>query len=149
GGLICAAQAVERLRHFVSRNAFDIEGLGEKQIAAFHADGLIAGPADIFRLKDQCDVLLERDGWGETAVANLMAAIDERRDIDLHRFVFALGIRHVGETNAKRLARHYGTFAALREAAVAAEPPREKGDKGNEAWRDMIDAEGIGAVVAE
>ncbi len=142
GGLICPAQAVERLRHFVSRNAFDIEGLGEKQIAAFHADGLIAQPADIFRLHERRDALLEREGWGETSVSNLMAAIDERRAIDLNRFVFALGIRHVGETNAKRLSRHYVTFEALKEAALAAEPPEEKGDKGNDAWREMIDVRG-------
>ncbi|HUD52335.1 NAD-dependent DNA ligase LigA, partial [Parvibaculum sp.] len=99
GGLICPAQAMERLRHFVSRNAFDIEGLGEKQIAAFYEDGLITRPADIFTLEERdrksLKKLKDREGWGPTSAANLFKAIDGRREVDLDRFIFALGIRHV------------------------------------------------------
>ena len=125
GGLICAAQAVERLKHFVSRNAFDIEGLGAKQVEAFFADGWIAAPADIFTLKDRhgpgCMAQVKnREGWGEKSAANLFDAIDARRPIALERLIFALGIRHVGETSAKMLARAYGTWDAFREAMEAA-----------------------------
>ena len=111
GGLICPAQAVERLKHFCSRNAMDIEGLGDKQIEYFHAEGLIRTPADIFTLeardKRASHKLKDREGYGETSVGNLFAAIAARRRVPLNRFVFALGIRHVGETNARRLARHF------------------------------------------
>jgi DNA ligase (NAD+) len=113
GGLICGAQRVERLRHFVSRGAFDIEGLGEKHIAAFFEDKLIAAPADIFRLRDRADVLREREGWGAQSVVNLVQAIDARREIALDRFLFALGIRHVGEVTARDLAKTYGSWDAL------------------------------------
>jgi len=153
GGLICPAQQVERLRHFVSRDALDIEGLGEKQVQAFYEWGLIAQPADIFTLEERdarsLQRLKNRDGWGETSARNLFAAIRARRTIPVNRFLYALGIRHVGETNAKRLMRHYGTIEALQEAALAAEPPRERGDKGNDAWQELTNVEGIGAVVAE
>ncbi|MEP9379603.1 NAD-dependent DNA ligase LigA [Aquabacter sp. CN5-332] len=152
GGLICPAQAVERLRHFVSRNAFDIEGLGEKQVHAFYEWGLVKEPADIFTLEARNAASLQRienrDGWGKTSVTNLFAAIESRRKIALDRFVFALGIRHVGETNARRLARHYGSMEALRDAAVAAQMPKED-VVANDAWAEMINIEGIGAVVAE
>jgi DNA ligase (NAD+) len=148
GGLVCPAQAVEKLRHFVSRNAFDIEGLGEKQIAAFFADGLIRTPADIFTLKArdaQAETkIADREGWGPTSAAKLFAAIDARREIDLHRFIYALGIRHVGETNAKLLARHYGTFEAFRTAMKAAGAGPE-----SEAWQDLLAIDGIGETVAE
>jgi DNA ligase (NAD+) len=157
GGLICPAQQVERLRHFVSRNAFDIEGMGEKQVQAFYADGLIMAPADIFTLeaRDRRSKhrLMEREGWGETSARNLFAAINARRTIPLNRLTYALGIRHVGETNAKLLARHYGTIEALQEAVVAAEPPRASGngkkDKGNDGWQELTAIEGIGGVVAQ
>jgi DNA ligase (NAD+) len=151
GGLICAAQAVERLRHFVSRNAFDIEGLGEKQIEFFFAQGWIKQPADIFTLaaRNRKLKLEEQEGYGETSARNLFAAIDARRKIELNRLIYALGIRHIGETNAKLLARHYGTIEALQEAAVAAKLPADKKDKGNDAWQDMNAIEGIGDVVAE
>ncbi|QAY96226.1 DNA ligase (NAD(+)) LigA [Methylovirgula ligni] len=146
GGLICKAQAQERLRHFVSRLAFDIEGLGEKQIAQFYADGLITKPDDIFTLAAR-DAhaktrLVEREGYGETSVRNLFAAIEARREIPLNRFIFALGIRHVGETNARRLARHFGTFEALRTTARVA-------DEGSEARAEIDNIEGLGGVVAE
>jgi DNA ligase (NAD+) len=142
GVLICPAQAVERLRHFSSRNAFDIEGLGDKQIALFFNEGLIKTAADIFTLAardgSQGPHLRERDGFGETSAGNLFAAIEARRTIAINRFLYALGIRHIGETNARRLARHFTDFAALREAA------------GSEAGRAEIDAvDGVGPVVAE
>ncbi|MCX5497124.1 NAD-dependent DNA ligase LigA [Kaistia dalseonensis] len=153
GGLICPAQAVERIRHFVSRNAFDIEGLGEKQVQAFYEWGLITQPADIFTLEQRDERSLQklknREGWGDTSARNLFAAINERRRIAVNRFVYALGIRHVGETNAKRLMRHYASVEALEEAARAAIAPGEAFPKGNEAWAEMVDIEGIGAVVAE
>jgi DNA ligase (NAD+) len=155
GGLICPAQAVERIRHFVSRNAFDIEGLGEKQVQAFHDWGLVKQPADIFTLASRdsdpssLTRLKNRDGWGETSAKNLFAAIDERRRVPVNRFLYALGIRHVGETNAKRLMRHFLTIEALREMARAAVMPGEEHPKGNEAWAELTGIEGIGAVVAE
>jgi DNA ligase (NAD+) len=114
GGLVCGAQRVERLRHFVSRAAFDIEGLGEKRIVELFENGFIKTPADIFRLSQHEDILKKRDGWGATSVTNLLAAIDARRDIALDRFLFALGIRHVGETTSRDLAKAFGTLEALR-----------------------------------
>ena len=115
GGLICPAQRVERLRHFVSRYAFDIEGLGLVHIESFFRDGLVHSPADIFRLRERRDELIGRERWAETSVDNLIAAIDARRYPPLDRFLFALGIRHVGQVTARDLARRYGTLAALRE----------------------------------
>ncbi|MBX9797211.1 NAD-dependent DNA ligase LigA [Sphingomonas sp.] len=112
GGLICPAQRVERLRHFVSRHALDIEGLGLKQIEDFFHDGLIASPADIFRLSEEA--LRARKKDGRVWAANLIAAIDAKRSPPLDRFLFALGIRHVGEVTARDLARRYGSWAAFR-----------------------------------
>lgn len=117
GGLICPAQQVERLRHFVSRAAFDIEGLGKKQIAAFWKQGLIESPADIFTLAARERIqelnLADREGWGELSVSNLLAAIEKRRSIDFYRLIFGLGIRGIGAETAKRLARHFATPEAL------------------------------------
>jgi DNA ligase (NAD+) len=141
GGLICPAQAVERLRHFVGRDTFDIEGLGAKQVEAFYRDGLIRHPSDIFRLRPE--MLSGREGYGATSIGNLMRAIEERRQVDLNRFIHALGIRHVGETNAKLLARHFGSFEALRTIATAA----ANSDEG--AWAELTGVEGIGPVVGE
>lgn len=157
GGLICPAQAVERLRHFVSRNAFDIEGLGEKQIEFFfHAEDpalRVRSPADIFTLKRRQEGSLTKleniDGFGATSARKLFAAIDDRRQVEFSRFLFALGIRHIGETNAKRLARHYISFDALRAAGTAAVMPEGKGDKGNAAWQELTGVNGIGTIVAE
>lgn len=159
GGLTCAAQAVERIRHFVSRNAFDIEGLGEKQVEFFfHAedDSLkIKSPADIFTLQKRQAGSLKKleniEGFGATSVKKLYDAINDRREIALHRFLFGLGIRHVGEVNAKRFARAYLSYAAFEKAALEAVPPKEgdRTDKGNEAWQDLIAVEGIGSIVAE
>ncbi|MGE3150348.1 MAG: NAD-dependent DNA ligase LigA, partial [Pseudorhodoplanes sp.] len=127
GGLICPAQAVERIRHFVSRNAFDIEGLGEKQVQAFYDAGLIMEPADIFTLaardKRAVKKLADWEGYGETSVRNLFEAIEARRTVTLNRLIYALGIRHIGETNARLLARHYGTIEAVQSAAREAEIP--------------------------
>jgi DNA ligase (NAD+) len=120
GGLICQAQATERLKHFVSRHAFDIEGLGTKTIDEFWQEGLIRGMADIFHLSDHRETLLEREGWKEKSVSNLLDAIEARRTISLDRFIFALGIRHVGQTTARLLARNYGTCAAWEAAMKAA-----------------------------
>ncbi|WP_373236220.1 NAD-dependent DNA ligase LigA [Cohaesibacter celericrescens] len=148
GGLICAAQAVEQLKHFVSRNALDIDGLGERQVTAFYEEGMIHNAADIFRLreidagKNRGERLRDREGWGPTSARNLFDAIDARRSVALHRFIFGLGIRHVGETTAKLLARQYGTFTALRQAMIKA------GDADSDAWQDLLGIDGIGAIVA-
>jgi DNA ligase (NAD+) len=118
GELACPHQKVEHLRHFVSRRAFDIEGLGEKQINLFFEQGWIAQPADIFTLARRNDTiqLEEQEGFGEVSVRNLFAAIEARRTIPLERFIYSLGVRHVGETTARSLARGYGNFKAFREA---------------------------------
>ncbi len=142
GGLICSAQVVERLKHFVSRNAFDIEGLGAKHIVAFHADGLIDGPADIFRLKSREEDLLTREGWGEQSVKNLLAAIEERSTIGFDRFIYALGILQVGQATARLLARNYGTLDAWRNAMSEAQ------DRESQAYQDLLDIDGIGESVA-
>ena len=142
GTLICPAQAVEGLKHFVSRNAFDIEGLGEKLIELFFTEGLVRTPADIFTLKARDGQghppLREWEGFGETSARNLFNAIDARRSIPLNRFLYALGVRHVGETNARRLARHFGDWESLRTAARAENAAEEISAIG-----------GIGPVVAE
>ena len=147
GGLVCPAQAVERLRHFVSRNAFDIEGLGDRQIELFYAEGLIRTPSDIFALEERDDAsptkLAHRDGFGATSVRNLFAAISGRRTVTLNRLLYGLGIRHVGETNARRLARHFGTIEALRAAALAGV------EAGSEGRADLRAIDGLGDVVAE
>ncbi|MCT4656465.1 MAG: NAD-dependent DNA ligase LigA [Cohaesibacter sp.] len=149
GGMICAAQVVEQLKHFVSRNAMDIDGLGEKQIAAFFEEGAVKTAADIFRLqerdeqKDRGEKLRNQDGWGATSARNLFAAIRERRSVELHRFIFALGIRHVGETTAKLLARTYLSFDALRQAMMTAK------EVGSTSWKDLLDIDGIGEVMAK
>ncbi len=147
GGLICPAQAVERLKHFVSRNAFDIEGLGEKQIHAFWEDGLIREPADIFRLRARQEAgeidLVHREGWGETSVANLLQAIDARREIDLDRFLYALGIRHIGAATARLLAKAYGSLEAFLAAMEQAR------DRDSEAYADLMAIDGIGEVAAD
>jgi len=116
GGLVCDAQLVERLKHFVSRRAFDIEGLGEKQLLSFHERGWLKEPADIFRLaRDEARLaeLLAEDGYGETSVTNLVAGIDARRTIALDRLIFGLGIREIGEQTSLLLARHFGSWAAF------------------------------------
>ena len=120
GGLVCPAQAVERLNHFVARPAFDIEGLGDKTVTEFHDLGWLRTPSDIFRLAQHREALLAREGWKAKSVQNLLAAIEQRRTVPLGRFIYALGIRRVGVTNAKLLARHYGNYAAWRSQMLAA-----------------------------
>jgi DNA ligase (NAD+) len=120
GGLACPYQAVEHLKHFVSRRAFDIDGLGEKQIELFYENEWVREPADIFTLQERNKkIRLEKvEGFGETSVRNLFNAIEARREIPLERFIYALGIRHVGETTAVALARGYGNWAAFHEACL-------------------------------
>jgi DNA ligase (NAD+) len=173
GGLICPAQRVERLKHFVSRNAFDIEGLGEKKIESFYNDGLIDSPDDIFTLEvrdkegklyvgerpstgvamsstgstissKRPEHLAEFEGWGAKSAQKLFAAVRNRRKIGLDRFIFALGIRHVGEITARLLARTYGDIENFLHAmTVIAE------DRDSEAYRELDNIEGIGSAVAE
>ena len=146
GTLICPAQAVERLKHFASRLAFDIEGLGDKQIELFFAEGWIKEAADIFTLEERnAEIKLqEQEGFGELSVKNLFAAIAARRRIALNRLIFALGIRHVGETNAKLLARHYGTIDNLRTSMEAARAGHD-----SEAYAELNAIDGIGEVLAD
>ncbi|MBV8938346.1 MAG: NAD-dependent DNA ligase LigA, partial [Alphaproteobacteria bacterium] len=143
GGLVCDAQAVERLRHFASRGAMDIEGLGEKQVAAFWQDGLIHAPADIFSLPQRQEALMAREGWGKKSVENLARAIEQARTRPLSRFIYALGIRHIGEITAKLLARHYGSFAAWEKAM------RQLAEEDAEAMVELDAIEGIGGSVVE
>ncbi|HWK46018.1 MAG TPA: NAD-dependent DNA ligase LigA [Stellaceae bacterium] len=140
GGLICEAQAVERLRHFVSRDAFDIEGLGAKTIAAFWADGLIRRPGDIFRL--EAAAIETREGWGKQSAQNLIDGINARREIPLERFIHALGIRQVGQQTARLLARNYRSLAAWRTAMT------ESADAESEAAKALLNINGIGGEMA-
>src|SRR5271155_2354331 len=144
GGLICAAQAVERLKHFVARDCFDIEGLGAKHIAEVWEDGLIRQPRDIFRLK--AEIIALREGWGEVSARKLIAAIDDRRTIGLDRFINALGIPQVGQATARLLARHYRSLAQWRREMEAAAGERD--DPENSARADLLDVHGIGEDMA-
>jgi len=137
GGLICPAQRFERLRHFVSRGALDIEGLGEKSIAEFIELGWLNSPADIFRLRNHRDELLGREGWKEKSVDNLLAAIEAKRQPDGPRFLFGLGIRHVGIVTARDLLKCFGTIEELRRAALS---------EGGEA--ELSSVQGVGPIVA-
>jgi DNA ligase (NAD+) len=143
GGLICAAQRVERLIHFVSRPAFDIEGLGEKTIREFYEEGWLHSPADLFHLPEREAEIAEREGWGKLSARNLSRAIAARRHIPLARFIYALGIRRIGQTNARLLARHYGSFANWRGEMLAAAEP------GSEARGELDNIIGIGPAIAE
>ncbi len=149
GGMICAAQAVERLKHFVSRGAFDIDGLGAKQIENFFDDPMLAikEPADIFTLRARNAASLgrleNRDGWGKKSVENLFKSIDEKRKIPLAKLIFGLGVRHVGDSTARLLANRYGSwdaFAAAMDAVIIDE---------NDAWTALIDIDGVGQVLAK
>lgn len=146
GGLICPAQAVERLKHFVSRGAFDIDGLGAKQVEQFYSDGWIATPADIFTLEARFGTgiqqLKNREGWGEKSAEKLFEAIEAKRDISFRRVLFALGIRHVGDASSGLIAAHYGTWDAMEAALTTAEIGT------GPAWDDLIGIDGVGAVMA-
>ncbi len=149
GGLICPAQAKERLKHFVSRNALDIEGLGDEKIEFFFDTGRIKTPGDIFTLgardKTNAEPLAGLKGFGKKSVEKLFGSIDARRKVPLDRLIFGLGIRHVGETTAKDLAKAYGSWAPLRAAVEAA----SQGGRDSEAYEDIDNIEGIGAVVVD
>jgi DNA ligase (NAD+) len=146
GSLICPAQAVEKMKHFVSRAAFDIDGLGAKQVEQFHSDGWIGEPADIFTLRDRYGSgprqLKNREGWGAKSATKLFEAIDEKRKIPLNRVIFALGIRHVGEAAATLFARHFGTWDAFASAVRSAH------EQIGEQWDDLLSIDGVGAVMA-
>ncbi|MEM7505101.1 MAG: NAD-dependent DNA ligase LigA [Pseudomonadota bacterium] len=148
-GLTCPAQAVEQLKHFVSRHAFDIEGLGSKQVEAFWELGWIHEPADIFTLKQrfgdqgqEIARLSKLEGWGTKSAENLFKAIDDRREVDLDRLIFALGIRHVGETTARLLARVYGAWDVFEKALLDA-------GEDETARQALLDVDGVGAVMAD
>ena len=147
GGLICPAQAVERTKHFVSRNAFDIDGFGSKIVQQFWDDELVRNPADIFTLRERdaqsLTPLRNKPGWGPQSAAKLFDAIDARREIDLDRFIYALGIRQIGQSTARLLAKNYGNFDALKRAMQMAE------DQESEAYQDLINIDGIGESVAD
>ncbi len=138
GGLICPAQRVERLKHFVSRAALDIEGLGEKTIVEFFGLGWLHSPADIFRLRQRRAEIVGREGWQDKSVDNLLAAIETKRSPDPARLVFALGIRHVGAVTAKDLLKAFGTVERVREVAT-----------GEGAMEELTQVDGVGPVVAE
>ena len=147
GELACPFQRIEHLKHFVSRRAFDIEGLGEKQLNAFYDEGLVREPADIFRLarnEEALQALRERDGYGETSVANLQAAIEARRTVPLERFIFALGMRHVGDITATTIARGYATaevfLRAMDEVAAGDEEARAELDAMDQVGEAVIDS---------
>jgi DNA ligase (NAD+) len=149
GGLICPAQAVERLKHFVSRGAFDIEGLGAKQVEMFFKDPIlpVKTPADIFTLAERdaanpLQKLKNREGFGDVSAAKLFAAIEARRTIPLDRLIFAFGIRHVGEVAAGLLARHYTTWEAFEAAITRASP-------GTAEWAELTSINGVGEVMAQ
>lgn len=143
GGLVCPAQRTERLKHFVSRGALDIEGLGEKTIAEFFALGWLESPADIFRLKARREEILGREGWKDKSVDNLLAAIEARRAPDAARLLFGLGIRHVGAVTARDLMKRFVTMQRLREVAEAANRDDE------EAKAELLSIDGIGPAVVE
>ncbi|TQV70822.1 NAD-dependent DNA ligase LigA [Denitrobaculum tricleocarpae] len=147
GGLICPAQSVERLKHFVSRNAFDIEGLGDKQVKFFFEKEQIRKPGDIFRLAandaDSLTPLRNQPGWGKQSAENLFAAIEARRQISLDRLIYALGIRQIGQTTARLLAKTYGSLEKLRAAMDLAN------DRESDAFEDLINIDGIGPAMAD
>lgn len=143
GGLICEAQAVERLKHFVSRDALDIDGLGKKQIEHLWQEKIIKEPADIFLLNKKKTALSGLEGWGEKSLENLFNAVENKRKIPLHRFIYALGIRHVGQNTAKLLAYNYSSYNVWKNAMIGA------GDKESHEYAEFINIDGIGEKVAE
>jgi len=143
GGLICPAQRVERLIHFVSRPAFDIDGLGEKTIQEFFDEGWLHSPADLFRLPAREAEIAEREGWGKVSARNLSRAIEARRQIPLDRLIYALGVRRIGDANAKLLARHYGNYDHWRAQMLAATVVA------SEAREELGSIVGIGPAIAQ
>ncbi|MEQ8287005.1 NAD-dependent DNA ligase LigA [Thalassospira sp.] len=144
GGLICPAQAVERLKHFVSRNAFDIDGMGAKNVETFFELGWVKSPGDIFRLETlHADEIKKLEGWGEKSATKLFDGVNERRSIGLDRFIYALGIRQIGQATAKLLARHYGSITEWRSSIIAAN------NADSDALRELINIDQIGPGVAK
>lgn len=152
GGFTCSAQAVERLKHFVSRDAFDIEGMGEKHIQAFFEKQLIATPADLFKLAAQqadWDVPLQKwDGWGVKSAQNLFQAIENRRQMTLDRFIYALGIRQIGQATAKLLARKYQTLDNLMTVMAQIDQELSQTDDRADHYHDLINSDQIGESMA-
>lgn len=156
GGLVCPTQAVQRLVHFYSRDAFDVEGMGEKRVAEFWNEGLIRSPVDVFRLAKHRQKLAEREGWGERSVEKLLEAVDRRRTIAFARFIYALGIPQVGQATAGWIARHYQTLEkwraqmriAVKERAEHAEE-QKKPEAVGEAYADLCNIQGIGMTMAD
>ncbi|MEM9733540.1 MAG: NAD-dependent DNA ligase LigA [Pseudomonadota bacterium] len=168
GGFMCPAQAVEGLKHFVGRDAYDIDGFGDKQAEAFYNWGLVMNPADIFTLQKRNErsltKLQNRDGYGKTSVDNLFAAIEERRSVPLDRFIYGLGIRHVGRTNSKLLARHYHTIEAFLapmennvalleqfagDGAALTKAVSKDEVEGGETWGSLVSIDGLGTVAIQ
>ncbi|WP_324698635.1 NAD-dependent DNA ligase LigA [Novosphingobium aerophilum] len=151
GGLICPAQRTERLKHFVSRGALDIEGLGERTIDEFFARGWLESPADIFRLRKRRDEILALDGWKDKSVDNLLAAVENKRAPDAARLLFGLGIRHVGAVTARDLMKRFETLPALRLLAeqAHAKEGEEAAALGSEAYAELVSIDGIGPAVVE
>ncbi|MDE0346179.1 MAG: NAD-dependent DNA ligase LigA [Boseongicola sp.] len=157
GGLVCRAQAVEKMKHFVSRGAFDIEGLGAKQVEDFHGRGWIAQLADIFLLEERDRSsdrrLKDLEGWGDKSAEKLFVAINDRKRIDFHRFLFGLGIRHLGEAAAKDLARHFNDWPSLAAAAIdaAKEPAMDDASQAaldrSPAWKEFLSIDGVGRTL--
>jgi DNA ligase (NAD+) len=147
GGMICPAQAIEKLKHFVSRGAFDIDGFGAKQVEQFYNDGWIKEPADIFKLEERygsgLQQLKNRDGWGAKSAQKVFDAINDSRNVDLARMIFGLGIRHVGDNSAALLALNYGSWASF-EAAMSNASINE-----GAIWDDLLSIDGVGAVMAK
>jgi len=148
GELACPFQKTEHLRHFVSRLAFDIEGLGEKQIQLFYDREWVRSPADIFKLHTRKAEIEEEEGFGEVSVRKLLAAIEARREISLERFIYALGIKQVGETTSRALARGYGTWAAFHEASLAVADASHP-EAQQQARQDMDALDQIGETVID
>jgi len=141
GGLACSAQALERLCHFVGRNAFDIEGIGQKQLEEFWASGLVRTPADLFRLCESEDQIQKSEGWGRASVRNLLAAVDRARTVSLDRFIYSLGIRLIGQTTARLLAQTYHAYPVLEEAMQVASSEE------SDAYKMLVGIDGIGPKV--
>jgi DNA ligase (NAD+) len=151
GGLVCPAQRTERLKHFVSRAALDIEGLGEKTIDEFFAQGWLESPADIFRLRRRREAILALEGWKDKSVDNLLAAVENKRSPDAARLLFGLGIRHVGAVTARDLMKRFTTLPELR--ALAEQAHVKQGEEAvvaaSEAYSELVSIDGVGPVVVE
>ena len=143
GGFACPAQTVERLKHFVSRNAFDISGLGSTHIRSFWEKGLIVTPGDLFRLREKDATIIEQEGWSRLSADNLYAAIEARREIDLERLIYALGIPQVGQTTARLLAKTYGRFTNWRTAMMTLDHPE------SEPRADLLTLDGVGCSLVK